>query len=452
MTSIVAIVGRPNVGKSRLFNRLSESQRAIVLDFEGVTRDRQYADAEWYGRFFTLVDTGGFVPTTDEPLLALMRAQAQLAIDEADVIVFMMDSRSGITNADMQIAEMLRTTQKPIFYVVNKVDAYGKRDEVLAEFYTLGVDLYPVSAEHGHGLDNLMDAVAQFLPKGEPEASEDPFAKIAVVGKPNAGKSSTVNALLREDRLLTSDIPGTTRDAVDTMVNHEGRDYLIIDTAGLRKKSAIYEKLEEFSVVQAIKSIDRADVALLVIDATEGVTTQDKKIASVVEGRGRACLVLVNKWDLVEKDNSTAGEWVKMLRHEMPFLAWAPILFISAKTKQRVHRILEEVDKVFEQYQRRISTSELNRFLTFVMEKHSPPMYQNRRLKFYYATQAVTRPPRFVFVVNHPKGIAPSYRKFLENQIREEFGFEGTPIKTLIRERRRSERTDKKVYDGGGQD
>lgn len=439
MTSIVAIVGRPNVGKSRLFNRLSESQRAIVLDFEGVTRDRQYADAEWYGRYYTLIDTGGFVPTTDEPLLQLMRSQAQLAIEEADVIIFMMDSRQGILAGDQQIADMLRRTNKPTFYAVNKIDAFQKKEEALADFYALGVDLYPISAEHGHGLDNLMDAVAEFLPKGEPEVSEDPFAKIAVVGKPNAGKSSTVNALLGENRLLTSDIPGTTRDSVDTMVTHDDRQYLLIDTAGLRKKSVILEKLEEYSVVQAIRSIDRADVALLVIDATEGVTTQDKKIASVIDGRGRACVVIVNKWDLVVKDNSTAGEWVKMLRHEMPFLAWAPIIMVSAKTGQRVHKILEEVDRVFEQYQRRISTSELNRFLAFVMEKHSPPLYQNRKLKFYYATQAATRPPRFVFVVNHPKGIAPSYRKFLENQIRDEYGFEGTPIKTLIRERRRSE-------------
>lgn len=447
MRSIVAIVGRPNVGKSRMFNRLTESQRAIVLDFEGVTRDRQYADAEWYGRHYTLIDTGGFVPTTDEPLLALMRDQAQLAIDEADIILFMMDGKQGLVASDLQIAEQLRGTHKPTFYIVNKVDAYQRKEETLAEFYELGVDLYAISAEHGHGLDNLMDAVAPFMHLGEPEPSEDPFAKIAVVGKPNAGKSSTVNALLGENRLLTSDIPGTTRDSVDTMVKHDSREYLLIDTAGLRKKSVISEKLEEYSVVQAIRSIDRADVALLVIDATEGVTTQDKKIASVVDGRGRACVVLVNKWDLVEKDNSTAGEWVKMLRHEMPFLAWAPILFVSAKTKQRVHRILDEVDRVFEQYKRRVSTSELNRFLTFVMEKHSPPLYQNRRLKFYYATQAATRPPRFVFVVNHPKGIAPSYRRFLENQIREEYGFEGTPLKTLIRERRRNDRTDKKVYD-----
>jgi GTP-binding protein len=447
MRSIVAIVGRPNVGKSRLFNRLTESQRAIVLDFEGVTRDRQYADAEWYGRHYTLIDTGGFVPQTEEPLLALMRDQATLAMEEADIIIFMMDARQGILASDIQIAEMLRTTKKPVFYAVNKVDAYQKKEESLADFYELGVELYAVSAEHGHGLDNLMDAVATCIPLQEEDPAEEPFARIAVVGKPNAGKSSTVNALLGENRLLTSDIPGTTRDAVDTMVHHEDRQYLLIDTAGLRRKSAISEKLEEFSVVQAIRSIDRADVALLVVDAIEGITMQDKKIASVVAGRGRACVVLVNKWDLVEKDNTTAGEWVKRLHYEMPFLMWAPVIFISAKTHQRVHKILDEVDRVFEQYTRRITTSALNRFLGSVMEKHSPPLYQNRRLKFYYATQAVTRPPRFVFVVNHPKGIAPAYRKFLENQIREEFGFEGTPIKTLIRERRRREGREDVIYD-----
>lgn len=437
MRSMIAIVGRPNVGKSRLFNRLTESQRAIVLDYEGVTRDRQYGDAEWYGRYYTLVDTGGFVPVTEEPLLNLMRDQARLAIEEADIIIFMMDGKQGLTAADMQIAELLRNSTKPIFYVVNKIDAYQRKEEAIAEFYSLGSDLYAVSAEHGHGLDNLMDSVANLIEPGEPELKEEVFARVAVVGKPNAGKSSTVNALLGESRLLTSDIPGTTRDAVDTMISWNEREYLVIDTAGLRKKSAISEKLEEWSVVQAIRSIDRADVALLVLDATEGVTTQDKKIASVVDGRGRACVILVNKWDIVEKDTNTAGEYVKVIREEMPFLSYAPILFVSAKTGQRVQKILGEVDRVFEQYQRRVSTGELNRFLAHILEKHSPPVYQNKKLKFYYVSQVAVRPPRFAFMVSNPKGVAPAYRKYIENQIREEYGFEGTPIKTVMRERRR---------------
>jgi len=439
MRSLIAIVGRPNVGKSRFFNRLTESQRAIVLDYEGVTRDRQYADAEWYNKHYTLIDTGGFVPVTEEPLLNLMRDQAELAIQEADIIVFMMDGKQGLTAADMQIAEQLRSSTKPTFYVVNKIDAFQKKEEQIAEFYSLGSDLYPISAEHGHGLDNLMDAVANFIRPGEPELKEEVFARVAVVGKPNAGKSSTVNALLGEARLLTSDIPGTTRDSVDTMIRWEDKDYLVIDTAGLRKKSVIHEKLEEWSVVQAIRSIDRADVAILVLDATEGVTTQDKKIASVIDGRGRACIILVNKWDLVEKDTNTAGEFVKVIREEMNFLAYAPIIFVSALTGQRVHKILGEVDRVFEQYQRRISTGELNRFLAVIIEKHSPPVYQNRRLKFYYVSQVATRPPRFAFMVSHPKAVAPAYKRYIENQIREEYGFDGTPIKTLLRERRRRE-------------
>lgn len=439
MKTMIAIVGRPNVGKSRLFNRLTESQRAIVLDYEGVTRDRQYADAEWYGRHFTLIDTGGFVPVTEEPLLNLMRDQAELAIQEADIIIFMMDSRAGLTAADLQIVHQLRSTTKPVFYAINKVDAFQRKEEAIAEFYSLGADLYPCSAEHGHGLDNLMDAVANLIEPGEPELKEEVYARVAVVGKPNAGKSSTINALLGESRLLTSDIPGTTRDAVDTMISYEDREYLVIDTAGLRKKSVILEKLEEFSVVQAIRSIDRADVALLVLDATAGVTTQDKKIASVIDGRGRACVILVNKWDLMEKDTYTAGEFALTIREEMAFLSYAPILFISAKTGQRVHKILAEVDRVFEQYQRRITTGELNRFLAAILAKHSPPVYQNRRLKFYYVSQVAVRPPRFAFMVNHPKGVAPAYQRFLENQIREEYGFEGTPIKTVLRERRRRE-------------
>ncbi len=449
MKPLVAIVGRPNVGKSRLFNRLTESQRAIVYDFEGVTRDRQYGDAEWFGREYTLIDTGGFEPITDEPLLDLMRVQAQLAIEEADIIIFMMDGQMGLLEGDREIAARLRDTQKPIFHVVNKVDSLKKTDEMIADFYELGVDLYPSSAEHGHGLDNLMDHVAELIPRVDPDKEEEPppFARIAVVGKPNAGKSSTINAMLGESRLLTSDIAGTTRDAVDTMLERDGKQYQIIDTAGLRKKSAIHEKLEEFSVVQAIRSIDQADVALLVIDATEGVTSQDKKIAAVVNNRGRACVILVNKWDLVQKDNSTAGEWVKELRHQMPFIAWAPVIMVSALTTKRVDKILPMVDKVFEQYTSRVPTREVNEFLQGVMAKHSPPLHGNRRLKFYYATQAATRPPRFVFVVNNPKGIAPSYRRFLENQIRENFGFEGTPIKTIVRERRRRESPDELIYE-----
>lgn len=442
MSYLIAIVGRPNVGKSRLFNRLTATQNAIVHDFEGVTRDRQYGDAEWFGRVYTVIDTGGFVPDTEEPILAQMRDQAQLAMDEADAIIFMMDGRSGMLASDQEIAAMLRQTEKPVFHVVNKVDAWMKREEFLHDFYQLGVELYPISAEHGHGMDALMDDVTDALPVipfDDRLPQEDDRIKVAVVGKPNAGKSSMVNALLGEERLLTSDIPGTTRDAIDTEVVHEGREYLFIDTAGLRKKSSITHRLEEFAVVQAIRSIDRADVAVLVIDAEAGLTGQDKKIASVVANRGRACVILVNKWDLIEKDESTAGAFVKEIRHQMPFMDWAAILFISARTGQRVHKIFEHIDGAWEEWSRRVQTSEINRFVEAIVEQHTPPIHHGRRVKFYYTSQVATRPPTFAFVVNFPDGVAPSYRRFLENRIREEYGFAGTPIRTVVRARKQKD-------------
>jgi GTPase len=435
MSFLVAIVGRPNVGKSRLFNRLIESQTAIVHDYEGVTRDRQYGDGEWFGRHFTVIDTGGFVPDTEDPMLIQMRHQAQLALDEADAIIFVVDSRAGLTPADEEIYGMLRQTEKPLFCAVNKVDRWSDHEELLVEFYQLGAELYPISAEHGVGMDRLMDDVTAGLSIEEVEV-EEPFARIAVVGKPNAGKSSMINTLLGEDRLLTSDVAGTTRDAVDTHLRRHGKEYLIIDTAGLRRKRSIAHKLEEFAVVQAIRSIDRADVAILVIDAQDGITAQDKKIASVVQNRGRGCVILINKWDVIEKDNETAGHFIRHLREELPFVAYAPVLFVSALTGQRVHKILESVDRVFEEYQKRIQTSEVNRFLETTLAVHSPPMHGNKRVKFYFASQVSTRPPTFMFVVNYPAAVAPAYRKFLENQLREAYGFEGVPIKTVIRPRK----------------
>ena len=439
MTGIIAIVGRPNVGKSRLFNRLSESEKAIVHDYAGVTRDRQYARSDWFGKDYVLVDTGGFVPKSEEILLEQMRVQAQIAIDEADVIIFLMDAREGLVQGDEDIAAMLRMTTKPVFYAINKVDAWEKRDEMMIDFYALGVDIYPVSAEHGNGLDAMMDDLAEKLPETVAEEEDDDVIRIAVVGKPNSGKSTLLNAMIGEERLLTSEIPGTTRDSIDLPFEKDGQKYLLIDTAGLRRKSRVKWALEYSAVVQAIRSLDKADVALFLVDANEGVSDQDKKIASLMLGRGCACVFLVNKWDLVEKDNSTTGAWVRDIHNEMAFMRHFPILFISALTKQRVHRVLQEVNKVYEAHSKRIPTAQVNKWLAMVLAKHSPPTHKNRSIRFYYATQVASKPPTFAFIVNHSDSIAPSYRRFLENQLRDSFGFFGTPLKTLIRGRKKKD-------------
>ncbi len=436
MSFIIAIVGRPNVGKSRLFNRLTDAPSAIVHDMEGVTRDRNYGDGSWYDRRYTIIDTGGFIPGADDPILSGMRQQVQLAIEEADAIIFTVDGREGLTSSDEEIAKMLRRTDRPVYCAVNKVDSWTNQDEFLLEFYELGLELYPVSAEHGVGIEALMDDATEPISDRD-ESEETTYARVAVVGKPNVGKSSLINAFLGEDRLLTSDVAGTTRDAIDTRVvdEEEGREYLVMDTAGLRRKSQISEALEEISVVQAIRSIDRADIALLVLDPTDEISRQDKRIAAVVKNRGRGCVLVVNKWDLIEKNHETAGEFAKFLRHDLQFVEGAPILFVSALTGQRVGQVFRAVDDVFEQYCRRIPTSKLNDFLEVAVHRHSPPVYRNKRPKFFYATQVATRPPSFMFSVNAAGAVAPSYRKYLVNQLREEYGFEGVPIKTVFRDR-----------------
>lgn len=439
---LIALVGRPNVGKSRMFNRLTASQRAIVHDFEGVTRDRQYAEGEWYGRFFTVIDTGGFVVEDAEPMLVQMRQQAQLAIEEADIILFMMDGRQGLTGDDQDIAAQLRATDKPVFFIVNKLDTPGQQEELVAEFYQLGEALHPLSAEHGLGLDALMDQVAELIPRATEEEllREDPFAKLAFVGKPNAGKSSLINALLGKERLLTSDVAGTTRDSVDTMLTFDDREYLLIDTAGLRRKSHVAQQLERYSVIQAIRSLDRADIAVLVIDCSQELSAQDKKIASVIISRGRGCVVVANKWDLVnEKESTTAERMRAFFYDETVFLKWAPIVFTTAIQKKNVHRILQKVDEAFEQYTRRIPTSELNRFLEEAISANPPPTRKNRKVRFYYASQVATRPPAFVFKVNYPEAIDRSYKRYLENRLREAYGFEGTPVRMMFRARRRED-------------
>ena len=437
MSFVIAIVGRPNVGKSRLFNRLVKGDEAIVHGEPGVTRDRQYGRGHYDGEPYTVIDTGGLVLGTDDNLMDRMHDQAQIAMEEADAIIFMLDGRAGVMPGDREIAEKLRLSEKPTFFAVNKVDRGTNRDELLAEFYQLGVDLYAVSAEHDIGIRELMEDVMALREEEEAveAAEEKPYVRCAVVGKPNAGKSTLVNRILGQDRIITSDTPGTTRDSIDTLFEREGREYLLIDTAGLRRKSNISEQLEELSVVQAIKSIDRADVALIVIEAPEGVTRQDKKIASVVERRGCACVILVNKWDLLDRREETGDMYRDYLREELGFLDWAPVIFISALTGRKTNRILDTIDHVERNYERRISTSTLNDFIEATVARHSPPLHKDRQVKIYYGTQVSTRPPTFVMFTNYPEGIEESYKRYLENRLREEFDFEGTPIRIYIRER-----------------
>ncbi len=433
MTPIIAIVGRPNVGKSTLFNRLVGRRKAIVDDMPGVTRDRNYATVGRYDVPFTLIDTGGFEPVTDDQLLRQMREQSQLAMEEADLILFVMDGRQGLTEADREVAAMLRRVDKPLFFVVNKVD--GQKQELdTSDFYRLGIgEVWPVSAEHGRGVEELMDAVLPLLPRQEIPLEEEAVTRIAVVGRPNVGKSSLVNRLLGFERVVANPTPGTTRDSVDTPLSWHKKPFLLIDTAGIRRKGRISLKIETYSVVDALRSLDRADVALIVINAEDGVTEQDSKIAGYAYEAGRACIFVVNKWDAVEKDNKSVGAFVERIRSEFKFLPFAPILFISAKSGQRIDTVMAEVDKVMGQYTKRVGTGELNRIITSATEVHPPPVVAGRRMKIYYGTQVSTRPPTFALFVSKPDGIHFSYERYLTNKIREAFGFEGTPVRLLFR-------------------
>ncbi|MCA9523598.1 MAG: ribosome biogenesis GTPase Der, partial [Myxococcales bacterium] len=415
---------------------LCRSRKAIVEDVPGVTRDRNYADAVWDDKHFTIVDTGGFDPGAEDKILELMREQAQLAIDEADVIILLFDGRAGLMPADEEVVAYLRRAEKPIFYVVNKIDG-REQDGLSAEFYALGVEtIYPISSAHGHGISDLFDDVAELLPDGVDTRDEtDDSIRVAVVGKPNAGKSTFINKLLGEERLLTSDLPGTTRDSIDTELTYNGRRYVFVDTAGIRRKRSISQRLEKFSVIKAISSLEEADIVLILVDATIGATEQDEKIAGLAFERGRGCLLLINKWDLVEKDTSTAGTFAKELRDRFKFLSFAPIHFLSAKTGLRVAKTLQLIERVHEQYTRRIGTGELNRFFEEVVERKQPAMYRTKKVKIYYVTQVTTKPPTFVAKTNFPEAIHFSYERFLKNQLRERFGFEGTPIRLYFRPR-----------------
>lgn len=437
MLPVVAIVGRPNVGKSTLFNRILGRRKAIVEDIPGVTRDRNYAEVTRFDIPFTLIDTGGFEPVSEERLLVQMREQSQLAVEEADVILFVVDVQQGLTPSDLEVAGMLRRVAKPVLYVVNKVDG-DRQERGLAEFYALGVEeLYPVSAEHGRGIDDLMDAVRALLPPAPAEAEAGEEIRLAVVGRPNVGKSSLVNRLLGFERMVANPQAGTTRDSVDTPFTYNRKRYVLIDTAGIRRKGKVSQKLEKYSVVQALKAMDRADVALVVIDAEEGVTDQDVTVAGYAYEKGRAVILVVNKWDRLTKDNATLGKYVEELRRTFKYLPFAPILFVSALTGQRVNKIMAEVEKVAREYVRKIPTPQLNRVLAEAVKDHQPPVFQGKRLKFFYITQDGVRPPSFVVFVNRAEGVHFSYERYLGNKLREAFGFSGTPLRLYFKDRER---------------
>ena len=433
---IVAVVGRPNVGKSTLFNKLIGQRMSIVDDTPGVTRDRIFGDAEWLNREITLVDTGGIEPKTDDLILSKMREQAALAIDMANVIMFVTDLRSGVLAADMEIAAMLQRSGKPIVLCVNKCDTVGGTPPEFYEFYNLGLgDPIAVSAAHGHGTGDLLDAIFEYLPEGESAEEEDDTINVAIIGKPNAGKSSLVNKVLGEDRLIVSNIAGTTRDAIDTKVLVGEQNYNLIDTAGLRRQSKVIDKIEKYSVLRAKMAIDRSDVCVIMLDAAEGFTEQDSKVAGLALEQGKACIIAVNKWDLVEKDGTTMDSYRKRLMKDFSFMSFAPIIFISAKTGQRIERLFELVKFVHQQNSMRISTGMLNDILADATARVQPPSDKGKRLKIYYMTQASTRPPTFVCFCNRKELFHFSYQRYLENQIRSTFGLEGTPVRFVIRER-----------------
>jgi GTP-binding protein len=432
---VVAIVGRPNVGKSTIFNRIAGERISIVEDVPGVTRDRIYSSGEWLNRKFNIIDTGG-IDIGDEPFLAQIREQAEIAIDEADVIIFMTNGRDGVTAADEEVARILRRSNKPVVLAVNKIDNPEMRENIY-DFYTLGFgEPYPISGTHGLGLGDLLDAVVAHFPKQEQEDYEEDVIKFCLIGRPNVGKSSLVNAILGEDRVIVSDIAGTTRDAVDTNFTREGQEYVIIDTAGMRKRGKVYESTEKYSVLRALKAIERSDVVLVVLNAEEGIIEQDKKIAGYAHEAGRAVIIVVNKWDAIEKDDKTLIEFERKIRDHFQFLDYAPIIFVSAKTKQRLHKLLPMIQMVSENHAMRVQTNVLNEVIMDAVAMNPTPTHNGQRLKIYYATQVAVKPPTFVIFVNDPELMHFSYERFLENRIRDAFGFEGTPIKIIARPRK----------------
>ena len=434
---VVAVVGRPNVGKSTLFNALAGSRISIVEDTPGVTRDRIYAEVSWLDYQFTLIDTGGIEPESDDIIISRMREQAETAIMTADVILFLVDVRQGLVDADFKVADMLRRSHRPVVLVVNKVDNFDKFMPDVYEFYNLGIgDPYPISASSMLGLGDMLDEVVKNFPEYNKDEAEDERPKVAIIGKPNVGKSSLINKLAQEDRVIVSDIAGTTRDAIDTDIRYNGKEYVFIDTAGLRRKNKIKEEIERYSIIRAVTAVERADVCIIVIDATEGVTEQDAKIAGIAHERGKGIIIAVNKWDAIEKDDKTIYRHTEKIRQILSFMPYAEILFISAKSGQRLNKLFDMIDLVIENNSMRVATGVLNEIVAEAVAMQQPPSDKGKRLKIYYTTQVAVKPPTFVIFVNDKELMHFSYTRYLENRIRDTFGFRGTALKFIIRERK----------------
>jgi GTP-binding protein len=435
---VVAIVGRPNVGKSTLFNRIIGRNFAIVEDTPGVTRDRNYTEAEWEGKRFLLVDTGGFEPVTEDPMYSKMREQTTLAVEEADFIIFLLDGKQGLLPADIEVSQRLRASGKPVIYAVNKVDG-EKHEGFIPDFYRLGIDtLFPLSAQHGQGFSELMDELGRMLPE-TPETEEQELAdvpRIAIIGRPNVGKSSFVNALIGEDRMIVSPVAGTTRDAVDSMYQYYGKKYVLVDTAGIRSRGRVSQGIEKYSVMRAMKSLSRADVALVLIDASEGITEQDERIVGLAHEEGKGIILVLNKWDLVPDKELAYKHFMADVQQRLKFVDYASVITLSAQTRQRITKVFEEIDKVIEEREKRVPTAELNRVFEKLTAHHEPPLYRARRVKYFYVTQVAIKPPTFVVFVNYPEGVHFSYIRYIENNLREAFGFRGTPVRIFAKRRR----------------
>lgn len=437
---IVAVVGRPNVGKSTLFNALAGENISIVKDTPGITRDRIYADINWLDKTFTLIDTGGIEPDSKDIILSQMRAQAEIAMETADVILFLVDVKQGLVDADSKVADILRRSRKPVVLVVNKVDSFEKYMADVYEFYNLGIgEPHPISAVNRLGLGDMLEEVISYFPESNSDEEEDERPRVAIVGKPNVGKSSLINKLLGEKRLIVSDIAGTTRDAVDTEITWNGKEYVFIDTAGLRRKNKIKEDLEKYMIVRTVSAVERADIVVLVIDAVEGVTEQDAKIAGIAHERGKAVIIAVNKWDAVEKDDKTIYRVTEKVRNTLSYMPYAEILFVSALTGQRLNKLFETIDMVSENHAMRVATGVLNEIMAEAVAMQQPPSDKGKRLRLYYITQVSVKPPTFVIFVNDKELMHFSYTRYIENQIRETFGFKGTPLRFIIRERNEKE-------------